>query len=210
MAGSRAVDAREPGQIREEAALSDTAHAPRISLAGADDRRARPEARFEGGCTVRMLALRSKQDAVSAEWRSPGPAKGEVVSDEAANEELARRAAELYVAGDVDAYADLFAEDAVFYASSNWPEPGPWKGREAIRSYGHEWHSEWRELALEVKTTRAKGDRVAALCTWRMRGPRSGAEGDLEFAIVFTIRDGRIAEGRFYDEPAEALAAVGV
>ncbi len=35
MAGSRAVSAREPGQIREEAALSDTAHAPWASLAGA-------------------------------------------------------------------------------------------------------------------------------------------------------------------------------
>ena len=35
MARSRAVDAREPGQIREEAALSEAAHAPRVSLAGA-------------------------------------------------------------------------------------------------------------------------------------------------------------------------------
>jgi hypothetical protein len=42
MAGSHAVSAREPGQIREEAALSDTAHAPWASLAGAEDRRARP------------------------------------------------------------------------------------------------------------------------------------------------------------------------
>jgi hypothetical protein len=54
MAGSRAAGAREPGQIREEAALSDTVRAPRISLAGADDRRARPGAGFKVGCTVRF------------------------------------------------------------------------------------------------------------------------------------------------------------
>src|SRR5213082_1514648 len=42
MAGSRAVDAREPGQVREEAALSDTAHATRGSSTGAEDRRERP------------------------------------------------------------------------------------------------------------------------------------------------------------------------
>jgi len=36
MARSRAVDAREPGQVREEAALSEAAHAPRVSLAGAE------------------------------------------------------------------------------------------------------------------------------------------------------------------------------
>ena len=54
MAGSRAVDAREPGQVREEAALSDTAHATRGSSFGADFRRERPGPFFEGGCTVRF------------------------------------------------------------------------------------------------------------------------------------------------------------
>ena len=54
MAGSRAASACESGQIREEAALSDTARAPRISLAGAEDRRARPRTSFEEGCTVRF------------------------------------------------------------------------------------------------------------------------------------------------------------
>jgi hypothetical protein len=63
MAGSRAVSAREPGQIREEAALSGSAHAPRTSLAGVEDRRARPKARFEDGCTVRFIAW------ASAPWR---------------------------------------------------------------------------------------------------------------------------------------------
>ena len=44
MAGSRAASAREPGQIREEAALSDTARAPRASLAGAEEEAAAPDA----------------------------------------------------------------------------------------------------------------------------------------------------------------------
>ncbi len=56
MARSHAVSAREPGQIREEAALSGTAHAPWGSLTGADDRRERPGPFFDGGCTVHMTA----------------------------------------------------------------------------------------------------------------------------------------------------------
>ena len=52
MAGSRAAGAREPGQIREEAALSESVRAPRISLVGADERRARPGTAFDDGCTV--------------------------------------------------------------------------------------------------------------------------------------------------------------
>jgi hypothetical protein len=75
MAGSRAVSARESGQIREEAALSESAHAPRIGLAGAEDRRARLKARFDGGCTVHLTAPYAVKDAVSAERRSPRPPK---------------------------------------------------------------------------------------------------------------------------------------
>ena len=59
MAGSRAVSDRESGQVREEAALSGPAHAPRISLAGAEGRRARPEESFDGGCTVHYSAKAS-------------------------------------------------------------------------------------------------------------------------------------------------------
>jgi hypothetical protein len=57
MAGSRAASAREPGQVREEAALSDTARAPRNNLAGAEDRRARSRASFEEGCTVHSSSM---------------------------------------------------------------------------------------------------------------------------------------------------------
>ena len=66
MAGSRAVSGREPGQIREEAALSDTAHAPRISLAGAEDRRARPRARLDDGCTVQFQTATMASTSTSA------------------------------------------------------------------------------------------------------------------------------------------------
>src|SRR5258706_7408769 len=55
MARSRALDAREPGQIREEAALSGSAQAPRVSLAGARSRRERPGTGFDEGCTVHFF-----------------------------------------------------------------------------------------------------------------------------------------------------------
>jgi len=55
MVGSRAVSDCEPGQIRKEAALSGSAHAPRTSLTGAEARRARPKAGFDDGCTVHFF-----------------------------------------------------------------------------------------------------------------------------------------------------------
>src|SRR5215211_8501783 len=57
MVRSRAVSAPEPGQDREVAALRDTAHAPRGSRTGVEDRRERPGPLLDGGCTVRLLDL---------------------------------------------------------------------------------------------------------------------------------------------------------
>jgi len=76
MAGSRVASAREPGQIREEAALSDTARAPRTSLAGAEDRRARPRTSFEDGCTVHFFTVRDGKIAALEWFADHGTASG--------------------------------------------------------------------------------------------------------------------------------------
>src|SRR4029079_7841660 len=98
MAGSRAASAREPGQIREEAALSDTARAPRASLAGAEDRRARPRARSRDRCTVR-LPLR-KHGAVPRAHRCFSPMPEDAL-------DIVRRSAERWNAGDFEGMFDL-------------------------------------------------------------------------------------------------------
>ena len=117
MAGSRAASARESGQIREEAALSDTARAPRASLAGAEDRRARPRTSFEDGCTVRAFSM-----------------------DHA---DLIRTLTEMWNAGDVDSVFDLYTEDAEIRTGPHWPEVTTYRGREAIRETSAEWASMW-------------------------------------------------------------------
>src|SRR3954447_24727226 len=52
--GSRAVDAREPGQVREEAALSGSVHAMRGSPTGASSRRRARVSSLDAGCTVHL------------------------------------------------------------------------------------------------------------------------------------------------------------
>ena len=65
MVRSHAMSACEPGQDREVAALSDTAHAPWGSRIGAKDRRARPEPSFKDGCTVRFQRLNLVDDPLA-------------------------------------------------------------------------------------------------------------------------------------------------
>jgi ketosteroid isomerase-like protein len=181
MAGSRAASARESGQIREEAALSVTARAPRISLAGAEDRRARLRTSFEDGCTVHILAM-SNVDVIhelTAKWNS----------------------------GDVDSVFELYTEDAEIRTGPHWPEQSTYRGREAIRETSAEWASMWDRLQIEVDELEEYGDRLVAVGAWRMRGAASGIDGSMPIFIVFTFRDGKIASLEWFADRDPAVAA---
>jgi ketosteroid isomerase-like protein len=182
MAGSRAASAREPGQIREEAALSDTARAPRTSLAGADDRRARPGTSFEDGCTVRAFLAMGNADVIR---------------------ELARR----WNAGDVEGVLELFAEDAVMLAGGDWPEQTPRRGREDIRANIEEWRAVWESAELEIARTETFGDRLVADGAWNARGRSSGVTGSMPAITLCTIRHGKIACLEWFTDYDAAVAA---
>jgi ketosteroid isomerase-like protein len=187
MAGSRAASAREPGQIREEAALSDTARAPRTSLAGADDRRARPRVGLEDGCTVHTPFMPEEENLA-----------------------LARRVVERWNAGDLDGYVELHHDDVVMVTTPEWPEQGPWKGREQLRARAEEWRGAWERIAVSLEDTRAKGDTVVIRGSWRTRGRASGAAPSLDFSLVLTSRDGKIERAEFFREHEDALRAAGL
>jgi ketosteroid isomerase-like protein len=181
MAGSRAASARESGQIREDAALSVPARAPRISLAGAEVRRARPRTSFEDGCTVHFFAM-SNADVIhelTAKWN----------------------------AGDVDSVFELYTEDAEIRTGPHWPEQSTYRGREAIRETSAEWASMWDKLQIEVDELEEYGDRLVAVGTWRMRGAASGIDGSMPIFIVFTFRDGKIAALEWFADRDTAVAA---
>jgi ketosteroid isomerase-like protein len=181
MAGSRAAGAREPGQIREEAALSDTVRAPRISLAGADGRRARPGAGFEAGCTVHFLAM----DSV------------------AVIRELVAR----WNAGDIDGVVALYADDGAVVTSPDWPEPGTWRGREEIRASIEDWREVWQSSTAELERIEPVGDKVLAIGAWISRGRASGVDGQMPIAVLFTVRDGKIALHEWFMDHDGAIAA---
>jgi ketosteroid isomerase-like protein len=48
------------------------------------------------------------------------------------NVELVRAAFDTWNADDMDAYAAMLHEDVIVRAPANWPEPGPYVGREAV------------------------------------------------------------------------------
>ena len=48
------------------------------------------------------------------------------------NMEVVRRSFEAWNAGDMDAFRELYDPDAIMRMAEDWPEPGPYVGREAI------------------------------------------------------------------------------
>jgi ketosteroid isomerase-like protein len=180
MAGSRAASAREPGQIREEAALSDTARAPRTSLAGANGRRARPRTSFEAGCTVHVLPM-GNVDAIR---------------------EFIRR----WNSGDLDGTLELFSDDGEIRTGSHWPENAVYRGREAIRATTEDWVSMWQTIRIELASLEEHGDKVVGIGNWVMRGAASGVDGQMPIFIVFTLRDGKIAVLEWFADRDSAVA----
>jgi ketosteroid isomerase-like protein len=185
MAGSRAASAREPGQIREEAALSDTARAPRISLAGAEGRRARPKTGFREGCTVRLAPMNNAKENLA----------------------VARLAVERWNAHDFDGVLKLYAEDAVMQSGPDWPEQAAPRGRDAIRRNMEEWRDVWESSVMEVESIEGFGERIVAAGSWNTRGRASGLDGTMPFVLLLTIRDGKISSLEWFADRDSAVAA---
>jgi ketosteroid isomerase-like protein len=109
----------------------------------------------------------------------------------------------------MDAFRELYDPDAVMRGPEDWPEPGPFFGREAVmrewRQLRETWHGDSVEPISEFIEI---ADRVVVRQVWHAtsRGP----EAHLEMTNVVTVRKRRILYQEFFWDHAEALAAVGL
>jgi ketosteroid isomerase-like protein len=88
---------------------------------------------------------------------------------------------------------------------------GPMKGKAAVAAYVQDWLDTFDELTSEpIELIDVGGDQVIAVLRISGRAKLSGVETDLTYAVVYTIRDGKIARGREYAARDEALEAAGL
>jgi ketosteroid isomerase-like protein len=81
--------------------------------------------------------------------------------------------------------------------------------RDQIRAFWDEIFGMWEAVRFEVDEIVDAGEQVATLSTDHYRG-RDGIELTIRPCFVWTIRNGRIVHGCFYQEWQEALEAVGL
>ena len=121
--------------------------------------------------------------------------------------DLIRELVDRWNAGDVDGSLELYNEDAVMLAGPDWPEQAERRGHEAIRSNMEEWLAVWESSRIEPGLVEVFGPKVVAIGTWVTRGRSSGVEGTMPFAIMCTVRDGKIESLEWFTDHDAALAA---
>jgi ketosteroid isomerase-like protein len=88
---------------------------------------------------------------------------------------------------------------------------GPLHGKDAVRAYLQDWLDMFDPLTVEpLELIDAGGDEVVTVLRIGGRAKLSAVETDITFAIVYTVRDGKLARGREYATRAEALEAAGL
>src|SRR5918992_5545151 len=99
------------------------------------------------------------------------------MSDEQRNAAVVQELMRRWNAGDYDSIFDLYRDDIVMTAGPEWPEQGPWEGKEQVAENQREWLEAWDRVELEVEEVAAHQDKVGAIGTWHSRGRARGVGG---------------------------------
>jgi len=125
------------------------------------------------------------------------------------NVEIVRAAYAAWNAGDVDALRELHDPDVIARYPEDWPEAGPFVGREAVVRQIEQLRQTWDASAAEpIADFVDAGDRVVARFVWH--GTGHGPDFALEGSAIYTLRKGRVSVIEYFGTHAEALEAVGL
>jgi ketosteroid isomerase-like protein len=124
------------------------------------------------------------------------------------NVEMLRRATDAFNRGDLDAWFAEFDPEIVWYPFPDEPEPGPFRGLEAVQKMVARWMELFSgSFRSEVEEYIDAGEYV--LVPTRMRGHIAGSTTDVVVDEVYVnkCRDGKIIEVRECRTREEALEA---
>ena len=123
--------------------------------------------------------------------------------------EVVRTYLRVWNAGDMEGVRELYAPDTVMEVPTDWPESGPFVGRDAVMRQLNQARAAFDSDSVEFLTDPvAVGDRVVVRTGWH--GIGRGPQSDMEWTVVSTIRDGLLVNVQYIWDHAEALEAVGL
>ena len=123
--------------------------------------------------------------------------------------EIVRTFPKIWNDGDMEGVRELFDPDAVLEVAPDWPERGPFIGRDAVIGQLNRARATFDSDSVEwLGDPVAIGDEVIVRLAWHGFG--QGPQSDMEWTSVFTIRDGLFIKLQYFWHHAEALEAAGL
>ena len=125
------------------------------------------------------------------------------------NVEIVRAIFEAWNAWDMDAFRDLHDPDIIMRMPKDFPEPGPFVGREPVMRQFIQMRETWDADVLEATSDFTDvADHVVVRFMWS--GAGHGPEANLEATAVYSVRK-RLAIGlEYFWDHTEALEAAGL
>ena len=125
------------------------------------------------------------------------------------NVKVVRALFEAWNAGDMEKYKTLLHPSIIVHAPPDWPEPGPFVGRETVMA-----QFAWQRDTLDFDVTELVSDFIDAadrvVVRFRWGGTGRGPDVTIELTGVYTVRKGKNASQEFFWDHAEALATLGL
>ena len=126
--------------------------------------------------------------------------------------EVVRRLLQAFADGGLDAMPELWDPDIEWRAAEGAiDDVGEMHGPVAVRRYIQDWIDTFDDFGIVVEELRDVGnDRVLGIQRLKGRAKLSGTETDLRYAVVYTVRDGKVVRGQEYLSVDQALEGVGL
>ena len=128
---------------------------------------------------------------------------------EQTNEKLVRDLYDAFGRGDVPAILNMVADDV------DWYDPGPtavthagrYRGRDGVLQFFSRIGESLAVETFQPTEFIVRGDRVIVLGSIRAKVKSTGLVYDNEWAMSWTLHDGRITKWQIYEDTARELAA---
>lgn len=125
------------------------------------------------------------------------------------NETVVRDAFGAWNAGDMDRLRDMYDPDATLLLPPDWPETGPFVGRDAVMQEYRQLRETFdRDAVRFLSDFESGGDRVIVRMDWS--GIGRGPEAVQEVTMVLTVRGGLICGVELFWDHDEARAAANL
>jgi ketosteroid isomerase-like protein len=125
------------------------------------------------------------------------------------NVEIVRATFDAWNAGDMDAFRELHDHEVVAHTVENWPERGPYVGREAVMREFQRLRETWDADSIDpISDFIDAANRVVVRFIWS--GAGHGPDAHIEMSYVATLRRRKIHYIEYFWDHAKALEAAGL